>query len=247
MSSLVNIGEPSFLLILAVTTGVALFWYHLIAGFLYFLLYVKKKGAKWKTQLQYPTLNTTFHEAYDGSISLLPGAFNAALCFYFSFHGIGHQIIHWHDATLLYHVVSIFMLIATVEIFEWWFHWYSHRNRFLWKFHKKHHQFPNPTPYTVLSDHPVDMWVKSSPLVWVPFLFPISSFVLVGWFAFVNFVYGTYLHAGFEFPWLPNRHTKYLLSSWHHNIHHLSKPGKNYGFFTGIMDIIFGTRYTPPK
>src|SRR5690606_36162190 len=88
-------------------------------------------------------------------------------------------------------------------------------------------------------------WVKSSPLLWIPFLFPVWDIALVGWFMFVNMVYGAYLHGGFEFPWLPSRNSKWFVSSWHHNVHHAMNIPKNFGFFTGFMDILIGTRYTP--
>jgi sterol desaturase/sphingolipid hydroxylase (fatty acid hydroxylase superfamily) len=36
-----------------------------------------------------------------------------------------------------------------------------------------------------------------------------------------------------------------LVSAWHHNDHHAGSLDYNYGFFTGFMDILFKTRFTP--
>jgi sterol desaturase/sphingolipid hydroxylase (fatty acid hydroxylase superfamily) len=76
-------------------------------------------------------------------------------------------------------------------------------------------------------------------------LFPVWDVALIGTFATMNFLYGTYLHAGFDPPWMPSPHSRYLVSGWHHNEHHAGSLEHNYGFFTGVRDIWFNTRFTP--
>jgi sterol desaturase/sphingolipid hydroxylase (fatty acid hydroxylase superfamily) len=75
-----------------------------------------------------------------------------------------------------------------------------------------------------MADQPIDMFIKSSPILWIPFLFPIWDVALIGTFATMNFLYGTYLHAGFDPPWMPSPHSRLLVSAWHHNEHHAGSP-----------------------
>ena len=96
-----------------------------------------------------------------------------------------------------------------------------------------------------MADQPIDMLIKSSPILWIPMLFPVWDVALIATFATMNFAYGTYLHAGFDPPWMPSPHSRYLVSAWHHNEHHSGSLDHNYGFFTGFLDIWFGTRLTP--
>lgn len=232
--------------IFLITSLATCLWYYLVCGGLYlFLVYNSKKVAKWKTQMIWPSKQTAWKELRDGTIATLAAALNISLSIYFANKGWNKLYGTFTQYSLSYTILSFVLMFLAVETFEWWFHWFSHKNRTLWKIHKDHHYYPNPSPLAVMSDHPLDMWVKSSPLLWIPFLFPILDTTLVGWFTFVNFFYGIYLHAGFEFPYLPSRNSKYLVSSWHHNVHHSLHIAKNFGFFTGILDICFGTRYCP--
>ena len=80
---------------------------------------------------------------------------------------------------------------------------------------------------------------------WIPFLFPILDVAMLGTFALMNFLYGAYLHAGFDPPWMTSPHSRWFVSAWHHNEHHAGSLDHNYGFFTSFMDLLMGTRLTP--
>jgi lathosterol oxidase len=235
--------------VFGIISCVTVLWYLLICGGLYYVLYLSTKKdsvRQWKTQMEYPKEGTVLKELWDGCVSSIPAAMNFSLSIWLSNQGLNQLYGNFAELSIGWHIISMITLWAITEIFEWWFHWMAHNNDTLWEIHKKHHLFPNPTPFAVLSDHPLDMWVKSSPILWIPFLFPIWDVMLFGVFGFINFFYGVYLHGGFEFPFLPSRFSTYLISSWHHNIHHsLGRKGKNFGFFTRFMDITFGTMYNP--
>jgi sterol desaturase/sphingolipid hydroxylase (fatty acid hydroxylase superfamily) len=236
-------------------------WYTIIAGGLYLFLHPLQQGNKLddsgtsydqepkykdiKTQPTKPKLSTAVSEYYDGCCSCLAASVNVTLSIYFALNSINLMSYNLTDLSISYHCFSLFLIWLITEVFEWSFHYLSHNNKYLWAIHKKHHLYPNPTPLTVLSDDPIDMWIKSSPLLWLPFLFPVYDFALFGWFGFINFVYGTYLHCGYEFTFLPSRQSKYFISSWHHNIHHMKNVNANFGFFTRFMDRIAGTTYEP--
>jgi sterol desaturase/sphingolipid hydroxylase (fatty acid hydroxylase superfamily) len=105
--------------------------------------------------------------------------------------------------------------------------------------------YSNPSTLGVMADQPLDMFLKASPILRIPFLFPVWDVALVGTFAIMNFIYGTYLHAGFDFPFMPSPHNRFLVGSWHHNDHHSGSVDYNDGFFTDFMDMLFKTRFTP--
>lgn len=238
----------SLLSIIGCVSIFIIIWYLILCGGLYYMCYVsqyKETALGWKTQMKIPSNDTVKKEIIDGCISSMAASVNISLSIWLS-NGNWNQLYgNFSELTVIWHITSLFFIWLLTEIFEWTFHWLSHNNKVLWNIHKKHHLFPNPTPFSVLSDHPLDMFIKSSPMLWLPLMFPVWDFTLLAWFGFVNFLYGAYLHSGFEFPFLPARDSQYLISSWHHNIHHTLHIGKNFGFFTRFMDIIFGTKYDP--
>jgi sterol desaturase/sphingolipid hydroxylase (fatty acid hydroxylase superfamily) len=234
----------NFISLFSLIASVMIGWYMLICGGLYYLLYLSSKKqnmAKWKTQLKYPDAKTVNREIVDGCVSSIAASLNVSLSVWFACRKYNNMYDDFSLYSIGYNILSLVMLWSITEVFEWYFHYLSHNNKYLWAIHKNHHMYPNPTPFSVLSDHPVDMFVKSSPL-----LFPIHYLTLFMWFTFINFFYGVYLHGGFEFDFLPSRYSKYLISSWHHNTHHArGKDGKNFGFFTRFCDIIFKTTQEP--
>jgi sterol desaturase/sphingolipid hydroxylase (fatty acid hydroxylase superfamily) len=226
--------------------GVA--WYLLICGGLYLFLHrspYAEAAWRFKTQLKPTRAVQVRGEIVDGVLSMCMAMGSVAIAFWCYYHGYNRLYASPSEYPLWYIPVSIFGVFVVMEVFEWAFHWSCHRNDLLWKIHKHHHRYANPTPFGVMSDQPLDMFIKASPIFWIPFLFPIWDVALIGTFAAINFLYGTYLHAGFDPPWMPSPHSRFLVSAWHHNEHHAGSLDHNYGFFTGFMDIAFKTRLTP--
>ena len=117
-----------------------------------------------------------------------------------------------------YWAVSWVALFLYNEVFQWYWHKCSHEYKFLWQFHKIHHKFHNPSPISVVSNHPVDIFMQSSPILVVPFLFPIHDATLYLTFALINYAYGAALHAGFDWPYaVTSPHNKWIVTPWHHN------------------------------
>jgi lathosterol oxidase len=240
-------GLPFYLLwpVLAVI-GVS--WYLLICGSLYLLLHrsgFASYARRWKTQVDPSRPDQVRGELRDGVLSMSMVMGTVALSFWCSYGGYNQLYASPTAYPLWYIPVSILGVFVVMEVFEWAFHWACHRNDLLWKIHKHHHRYSNPSPLGVMADQPLDMLIKASPILWIPFLFPIWDVALIGTFATMNFLYGTYLHAGFDPSWMPSPHSRFLVAAWHHNEHHAGKLDSNYGFFTGFMDILFRTRFTP--
>lgn len=240
--------DLGFLSMTAALIGIGLAWYYLSCGGLFLMLHrstLAETVHRWRTQRTWPSTEQIRGEVLDGTLSMSAVMVVVSASFWMAQNGYGGLYADPGEYGLLYIPLSIVFLFLVMEVFEWFFHWACHRNSVLWLVHKHHHRYSNPTSFGVMADQPVDMLIKASPILWAPFLFPIWDVALVGTFATMNFIYGTYLHAGFDFPFMPSPHSRYLVSAWHHNEHHSGAVGSNYGFFTGFMDIWFGTRFTP--
>jgi sterol desaturase/sphingolipid hydroxylase (fatty acid hydroxylase superfamily) len=240
-------GLP-FLTLWLVLAAIGVGWYLLVCGGLYLLLQrsgYSETAQRWKTQLAPTRPDQVRGELRDGVLSMSMVMGCVAIAFWCGQRGWNQLYASPSDMPLWYLPISIFFVFVVMEVFEWTFHWACHRNDLLWKIHKHHHRYANPTPLGVMADQPLDMFIKASPILWIPFLFPIWDVALIGTFATMNFLYGTYLHAGYDPPFMPSPHSRFLVSGWHHNEHHAGSLDHNYGFFTGFMDILFGTRLTP--
>ena len=238
----------SFPLLWLILSAAGVTWYLLICGGLYLFLHrstYAEAARRYKTQLRPARADQVRGEIRDGVLSMCAGILCVALSFWLYHQGYNRLYASATEYPLWYIPVSIVGVFVVMEIFEWAFHWACHHNGLLWKIHKHHHRYANPTSFGVMADQPLDMFIKASPLLWIPFLFPIWDVALIGTFVSMNFLYGTYLHAGFDPPWMPSPHSRFLVSAWHHNEHHAGSLEHNYGFFTGFMDILFGTRLTP--
>jgi lathosterol oxidase len=223
-------------------------WYLLICGGLYLLLHRSRfaqPALRWKTQTQPTRPDQVRGEIFDGVLSMSMVMGCVAIAFWCSSNGYNRMYASPSDYPMWVIPASVVGVFLVMEVFEWAFHWACHHNALLWKIHKHHHRYSNPTPFGVMADAPLDMFIKASPILWIPFLFPIWDVALIGTFAVMNFLYGIYLHGGFDLPWMPSPHSRYLVSAWHHNDHHAGSLDYNYGFFTGFMDILFKTRFTP--
>jgi lathosterol oxidase len=240
-------GLPFYILWPALA-AIGVTWYLLICGGLYLFLHrsaYAENARRFKTQLQRTPADQVRGEIFDGVLSISVALGSVAIAFWCYYRGYNRLYASPTEHPLWYIPVSIFGVFVVMEVFEWAFHWACHRNDLLWKIHKHHHRYSNPTPFGVMADQPIDMFIKASPIFWIPFLFPIWDVALIATFATMNFLYGTYLHAGFDPPWMPSPHSRFLVSAWHHNEHHAGSLEHNYGFFTAFMDILFKTRLTP--
>ncbi len=240
--------DSSFLQMAPILIAIGLFWYYFTCAGLYLLLHrtkLSERAHKWKTQRTWPTSRQVRGEFYDGTLSMAMVMVVVAGALWMGIHGYNRLYSDPGQYGILYLPLSILLVFLTMEVFEWTFHWACHRSPLLWKIHKHHHRYSNPTPFGVMADAPLDMLIKASPIFWIPLLFPIWDVALIGTFATMNFAYGIYLHGGFDPPFMPSPHSRFLVSAWHHNEHHAGSVDHNYGFFTGFMDLLFGTRFTP--
>ena len=103
---------------------------------------------------------------------------------------------------LAHQALCFFAIWITCDFFEFFYHYLGHRFKVLWEQHKSHHVFFNPSPFAVIADDAPDQFVRSSPLLFIPLLFPVNIDLLFGVFILFFYGYGTVLHWGFESSWL---------------------------------------------
>jgi len=222
---------------------VSIFWYYLICGILYLILTLDDRWRIYRTQLRMPDRRTLWGEIYHGTVSCLAASLSITLNIWCYQHGWSRMTTRYDQLSFGEHLEYSFWVWAITEVYQWWYHKMCHHWQILWRFHRFHHLYSNPTPFTVLCDHPVDMFFKSSPLFWIPLIIPVWDVTLYGWYGFVHLIYGAYLHSGYEIPWLPSKTSRWFVSSWHHNVHHSLNIPKNFCFYTRILDVLFDTNY----
>jgi Delta7-sterol 5-desaturase len=97
----------------------------------------------------------------------------------------------------------------------------------------------------VIADEYVDQFVRATPILFFTLIMPMNIDMLVGMFGVFFYIYGIYLHWGYEVPWL-DAHHPIINTAFQHYCHHAkSIRNKPYhtGFFLKIWDQLFGSIY----
>jgi lathosterol oxidase len=147
----------------------------------------------------------------------------------------------WGGYSWQYHVAVFVGVWIFSDLYEFLYHRLGHVDVRFWQNHKHHHIFFNPSPFAVIADEWIDQFARSAPLLFIPMLIPINMDALFLQFGLMFYVYGVYLHWGYESPRL-SAHHKYINTSFQHYAHHakslMNKP-YHCGFFFKIWDQIF--------
>mmetsp|Transcript_581 Transcript_581/g.577 ORF Transcript_581/g.577 Transcript_581/m.577 type:complete len:299 (-) Transcript_581:318-1214(-) len=203
---------------------------------------------KWKTNPRYPSPDMIKLEVTKS----LKGAFLAtmapALSTYWartnSSYTKGYCGID-EEPDMLYTIKMFLFTWIIADFYEFFYHWLGHTFDSLWEQHKSHHRFYNPTPFATIADDVVDQIFRSAPLLVIPILFTVNIDILFAQWGTLFYVYGTYLHWGYESQFL-SAHNKVLNTAYDHHCHH-AKSIKNKairtGFFLKIWDDLFRSVY----
>lgn len=145
-----------------------------------------------------------------------------------------------------YLLVTFLATWLVSDFFEFFYHRCGHKFAAMWEHHKSHHVFFNPSPFAVIADEFVDQFVRSTPLLAFPLLFPVNMDMLFAEYAVFFYAYGVYLHWGYEVEWL-SPHNPFVNTSFQHYAHHavsiIHKP-LHTGFMIKLWDQLFGSVYT---
>ena len=221
-----------------------------LSGIPFWLLYVRPSYAtwRWKTNGKYPSAWHVRNEIVEMLRSLWAATMCPALALWMSQHGMGQAYCGVSPAsglTVGYLAVTTVAVVVISDYYEFLYHWCGHRFSAMWSVHKSHHIYANPSPFAVIADEAPDQFMRSLPLLVFPLVIPINMDMMFIMYSVIFYGYGTYLHTGFELPFL-SAHNPLINTSYHHHLHHaLSIKNKPYhtGFAIKLWDNIFGSVY----
>jgi len=204
---------------------------------------------RWKTTPTFPKPDKVRAEILQSFKGILMSALPPALSIYFANAYPGTKLSRGYCGVephgWAYLIISTLVALVASDFYEFFYHWCGHMFPFMWAEHKKHHVFPNPTPFAVVADEPIDQFMRALPLLVFPMFAPLNmDATLAVWFI-MFYSWGVYMHSGFEVPWIDS-HSPIINGAYQHHVHHcLAVPYKAYhcGFFVKIWDNLFGSVY----
>lgn len=140
--------------------------------------------------------------------------------------------------------VQVLAVLFACDLGIYWAHRWSHRNRFLWRFHRVHHTAERLDWLAAYREHPFDnlytRLVENLPAILLGF--PLEA--LAG-FAVFRGLWAIYIHSNVALTPGPLR---YLIGAprlhhWHHEVSHNGRV--NFANLSPLMDILFGTYHDP--
>lgn len=141
--------------------------------------------------------------------------------------------------------IQIFIMILSGDFLRYWLHRAAHTWTFLWRFHAVHHSVHQLYWLNLGRFHPLDrtlqLFCDTLPFI----LLSISKEVLALYFL-VYSIKGFFQHTNVDVKlgWLNYIISGPELHRWHHSIT-IDESNNNYGNFTIIWDILFGTYFLP--
>jgi Delta7-sterol 5-desaturase len=238
-------SDLSFLSLWAILSLLSLFTLLLLSGLLFHYLYVRPSYQLWRYKInpKYPSTNKVKEEV----IVMMQGIFFSTICpalsIYFTRHGIGHGYCEVQDHGYLWLILSFFLVWIGSDFYEFFYHYLGHTSSLMWRLHKGHHSFSNPTPFAVIADDPIDQFFRAGPILFFPLLFPVHLEMIFFMFSVLFYFNGLIQHSGYEIPWIDG-HSSLLLTSYHHYLHHaksvIKKPLYN-GQLLQLWDRLFGS------
>lgn len=217
-----------------------IFRYFIVTFGLYFILFYF--FYKKKIQKQNVSKQVMIKEILLSMTGLIVLSVSSYLVLNYDFRFNPKIYFNYHDYSFSYHAIVCIFLLFYQDFFFYCIHRLLHTDWFYHKIHYMHHEFTNPTPFTFLAQHPVDLFMQTIGYYLFIFIIPMHPIELVINSAFLT-VFNVYGHAGYEF--LPKGFTrhpilKYINTSVNHNMHH-SHNQCNYGLWFTIWDRVFGT------
>lgn len=221
----------------------------LVSGGLFYYYYVLVTYEKWrmKTNRNYPSpkmVRSEIWKTYKGStvVTLCP-----ALSLFLAKH-------NWYSKAYCglkygweYEAAMFVLVFFATDFVEWGWHYMGHKFDALWKIHSPHHRYHNPSPFAVIADDAPDEIARGSPLFLFPMVLPMNIDLLFLQFILFFNLYGTMIHTGIDWPWLPIHNQTVINSPYFHHVHHAvstkNKP-MHTGFFLQIWDRAMGSLYT---
>lgn len=142
--------------------------------------------------------------------------------------------------------VLIFLTVFFSDLFIYWGHRLQHRFSFLWRFHRVHHTAESLDYIAAYREHPLDN-IYTRGLETLPAVLLGLDLNSISGFIVFRGLFGLFIHSNTDirFGILEKLIGSPHLHHWHHEI---ERGGHcNYANLSPLMDIIFGTYYSPEE
>lgn len=239
------LGESLFITWLAFSVS-AILTVMMTSGPIFYWYYCRVTFEKWqyKSNPQYPSPEKVRDEIIQMVKAVACAAVCPALSVYLASQGLSKAYCGGAES-VWYHVLEFVGILFVSDFFEFYYHYLGHQVSFLWQQHRHHHKFFNPSPFSVIADGFVDQFIRATPLLVFPMIIPINMDLMFIEYSVFFYIYGVYLHSGYELDW-PDAHHPVFNTAFQHYCHHAkSVMGKPYhcGFFFKVWDNLFGSVY----
>mmetsp|Transcript_17241 Transcript_17241/g.25772 ORF Transcript_17241/g.25772 Transcript_17241/m.25772 type:complete len:300 (-) Transcript_17241:144-1043(-) len=220
----------------------------LMSSIVFYYLYYKPTYSLWQYKINpsYPTPYKIQQEI----ITMLHGVIFSTICpalsIYFYHHNIGWGYCGIQPYGYIWLFISCIITWILSDMYEFLYHYLGHTVTVMWRLHKGHHSFYNPTPFAVIADNPIDQFFRAAPLCIFPLLFPVNLDMIFTMFSLFFFLNGLIQHSGYEISFIDG-HSKWILTSYHHYLHHakstIFRPIYN-GQLLQVWDQLLGATYS---
>lgn len=222
-----------------------IFRYFLLAGTAYFIFYIwkKKKFLQLKIQQRFPKTKQLRKEILFSFLTLLIYSGTAGIVLYWSKEGITKIYLDVNEYGVFYLIISVILMILLHDTYFYWSHKLMHNSKWLYRFHKIHHQSHNPTPWAAFAFHPVEALISLGIVPLIIFSIPTHPLALMIFLTLMT-IYNILVHLGYEI--FSKKFTNHAVGKWqnttsNHDLHHQIGGKFNYGFYFSIWDRIMGT------
>lgn len=175
----------------------------IMSGALFYKSYVNPTFEMWKMKSnpQYPEPRMVRDEV----LTMMKGMCSASLCpaltLYLSKIGYSKGYCGSNDKSFMHHVGQFVFIVLVSDFLEFYYHRLGHTVKACWNVHRAHHVFFNPSPFAVIADEYVDQFFRASLLLILPLIMPINMDIMFFTYAGFFYLYGIYLHWGYESNW----------------------------------------------
>jgi sterol desaturase/sphingolipid hydroxylase (fatty acid hydroxylase superfamily) len=219
--------------------------YFLTAGIAYFIFYIwkKKKLSHLKIQQKFPKTKQLRNEIFFSFLTLLIYSGTAGTVLYLYKKGLTKIYLDVNDYGVFYLAGSILLMILLHDTYFYWTHKLMHTSKWLYRFHKIHHQSHNPTPWAAFAFHPVEALISLGIIPLIIFSIPTHPLALMAFLTLMT-IYNVLVHLGYEIfgKKFPNHPIgKWQNTATNHDLHHQIGGRFNLGFYFSIWDRIMGT------
>jgi len=193
------------------------------------------------------------HDISNGSIALINGLLmtiigavtTITLLQYTAFFKVG--LFHQLPKSFFFNYIIIFLFF---DMWMYWWHRINHQVKFLWLFHRAHHNDINMNSTTMFRFHPIELLFST--------FFRVPIFIILGMSIELLFIHeillnvtGLFHHSNVKLHKTIDSSLRiFIVTPDMHRVHHSDKwdeLNKNYSSFLSIWDRIFKTFMIHPK